>query len=185
MFICKFSQQQQIYFLTNSHTVFIFPGVLNMSTSAESPLRFSCHTLDKATKAKVMMIMTIRIVMMVLVVMMTMMVEIMKMVMMVVMMVMTQVTLENYYNNLISQHRERRDRLKRLEESLNDKGLSETVSRILLLLQTHSFQHQTKLLVALSPACTQRPQSWNFPGASREAESACDKGDRVPQVRVF
>merc|ERR1719225_600808 len=64
-------------------------GVLNMSTSAESPLRFSCHTLDKATKAKV--------------------------------------TLENYYNNLISQHRERRDRLKRLEESLNDKGLSETV----------------------------------------------------------
>merc|ERR1719208_551978 len=64
-------------------------GVLNMSTSADSPLRFSCHTLDKATKAKV--------------------------------------TLENYYNNLISQHKERRDRLKRLEESLNDKGLSETV----------------------------------------------------------
>ena len=24
-----------------------------MSTTAESPLRFSCHTLDKATKAKV------------------------------------------------------------------------------------------------------------------------------------
>ena len=45
-----------------------------------------------------------------------------------------KLTLENYYNNLISQHRERRDRLKRLEESLNDKGLSETVSRILLLL---------------------------------------------------
>eukprot|EP00092_Neocalanus_flemingeri_P014220 GFUD01015340.1.p1 GENE.GFUD01015340.1~~GFUD01015340.1.p1 ORF type:complete len:529 (+),score=110.10 GFUD01015340.1:317-1903(+) len=64
-------------------------GVLNMSTSAESPLRFSCHTLDKATKAKV--------------------------------------TLENYYNNLISQHKERRDRLKRLEESLNENGLSETV----------------------------------------------------------
>merc|ERR1719208_521396 len=64
-------------------------GVLNMSTSADSPLRFSCHTLDKATKAKV--------------------------------------TLENYYNNLISQHRERRDRLKRLEESLNETGLSETV----------------------------------------------------------
>jgi len=63
--------------------------VLNMSTSAESPLRFSCHTLDKATKAKV--------------------------------------TLENYYNNLISQHKERRDRLKRLEESLNETGLSETV----------------------------------------------------------
>ena len=38
-----------------------------------------------------------------------------------------QVTLENYYNNLISQHRERRDRLKRLEESLNENGLSETV----------------------------------------------------------
>ena len=47
-----------------------------------------------------------------------------------IMVMMTQVTLENYYNNLISQHRERRDRLKRLEESLNDKGLSETVSRI-------------------------------------------------------
>ena len=29
------------------------PGVLNMSTSTESQLRFSCHTLDKATKAKV------------------------------------------------------------------------------------------------------------------------------------
>jgi len=64
-------------------------SVLNMTTSTESPLRFSCHTLDKATKAKV--------------------------------------TLENYYNNLISQHRERRDRLKRLEESLNENGLSETV----------------------------------------------------------
>ena len=67
-----------------------------MSSTAESPVKFSCHTLDKATKAKV--------------------------------------TLENYYNNLISQHRERRDRLKRLEESLNDKGLSETVRRILLSL---------------------------------------------------
>ena len=51
-----------------------------MATSTESPLRFSCHTLDKATKAKV--------------------------------------TLENYYSNLISQHRERRERLRRLEESL-------------------------------------------------------------------
>ena len=60
-----------------------------MSTSTDSPLRFSCHTLDKATKAKV--------------------------------------TLENYYNNLISQHKERRERLKRLEESLNETGLSETV----------------------------------------------------------
>ena len=126
----KLSQQQQIcylancynskkiYFLTSSQTVFIFSGVLNMSTSAESPLRFSCHTLDKATKAKVMMIMVMVVMMMM-------------MVMMLVMMMMTQVTLENYYNNLISQHRERRDRLKRLEESLNDKGLSETVSRIL------------------------------------------------------
>ena len=111
----KLLQQQKIYFLTSSQTVFIFSGVLNMSTSAESPLRFSCHTLDKATKAKVMMIMVMVVMMM----------------MMMVMMMMTQVTLENYYNNLISQHRERRDRLKRLEESLNDKGLSETVSRIL------------------------------------------------------
>jgi serine/threonine kinase 38 len=50
------------------------------NSSTESPLRFSCHTLDKATKAKV--------------------------------------TLENYYSNLISQHRERRERLRRLEESL-------------------------------------------------------------------
>ena len=89
MFICKFSQQQQIYFLTNSHTVFIFPGVLNMSTSAESPLRFSCHTLDKATKAKVTMIMVIRmVVMMVMLVMMTMMMMIMTVGMMVVMMTM-------------------------------------------------------------------------------------------------
>ena len=32
---------------------FIISGVLNMATSAENPLRFSCHTLDKATKAKV------------------------------------------------------------------------------------------------------------------------------------
>ena len=58
-----------------------------MSTSAESPLRFSCHTLDKATKAKVMMIMVIRmVVMMVKVVMMTMMVMLMTMLMMVVVM---------------------------------------------------------------------------------------------------
>jgi serine/threonine kinase 38 len=55
-------------------------------TSTESPLRFSCHTLDKATKAKV--------------------------------------TLENYYSNLISQHRERRERLRRLEESLQVTGYS-------------------------------------------------------------
>ena len=43
-------------------------------------------------------------------------------------------TLENYYNNLISQHRERRDRLKRLEESLNENGLSETVCNFNCLL---------------------------------------------------
>ena len=55
----------------------------------ELPIRFSCHTLDKATKAKL--------------------------------------TLENYYSNLISQHRERKERLRRLEESLQDKGLDETV----------------------------------------------------------
>lgn len=64
-------------------------SVLNMATSTESPLRFSCHTLDKATKAKV--------------------------------------TLENYYSNLISQHRERRERLRRLEESLQEPTLPETV----------------------------------------------------------
>ncbi|XP_023346343.1 serine/threonine-protein kinase tricorner [Eurytemora carolleeae] len=64
-------------------------SVLNMATSAENPLRFSCHTLDKATKAKV--------------------------------------TLENYYSNLISQHRERKDRLRRLEESLTEPTLPETV----------------------------------------------------------
>ena len=55
----------------------------------EQAVSFSCHTLDKATKAKL--------------------------------------TLENYYSNLISQHRERQERLKRLEESLSDKGLEESV----------------------------------------------------------
>jgi len=39
----------------------------------------------------------------------------------------TKLTLENYYSNLISQHRERQERLKRLEESLSDKGLEESV----------------------------------------------------------
>ena len=53
----------------------------------EQAVSFSCHTLDKATKAKL--------------------------------------TLENYYSNLISQHRERQERLRRLEESLSDKGLEE------------------------------------------------------------
>ena len=38
-----------------------------------------------------------------------------------------KLTLENYYSNLISQHRERKERLRRLEESLQDKGLDETV----------------------------------------------------------
>ena len=38
-----------------------------------------------------------------------------------------KLTLENYYSNLITQHRERQDRLKRLEESLSDKGLEESV----------------------------------------------------------
>ena len=55
----------------------------------EQAVSFSCHTLDKATKAKL--------------------------------------TLENYYSNLISQHRERQERLKRLEESLSYKGLEELV----------------------------------------------------------
>ena len=57
-----------------------------MSSSEEMPIRFSGHTLDKATKAKL--------------------------------------TLENYYNNLITQHRER---LRRLEELLSDKGLEESI----------------------------------------------------------
>ena len=36
-----------------------------------------------------------------------------------------KLTLENYYNNLISQQRERRDRWKRLEESFIEKGWQE------------------------------------------------------------
>ena len=48
---------------------------------------FSCHTLDKATKAKL--------------------------------------TLENYYSNLVSQHKERRQRWERLEETLKDQAISE------------------------------------------------------------
>ena len=50
-------------------------------------LDFSCHTLDKATKAKL--------------------------------------TLENYYSNLVSQHRERRQRWERLEETLKDEAIPE------------------------------------------------------------
>ena len=38
-----------------------------------------------------------------------------------------KLTLENYYSNLIAQHRERQERLRRLEESLSDKGLEESV----------------------------------------------------------
>jgi len=38
-----------------------------------------------------------------------------------------KLTLENYYSNLITQHRERQERLRRLEESLSDKGLEESV----------------------------------------------------------
>jgi len=38
-----------------------------------------------------------------------------------------KLTLENYYSNLISQHRERQERLRRLEESLQDKGLEEEI----------------------------------------------------------
>ena len=64
--------------------LFCVPGVVtSMTNSEEMPIRFSSHTLDKATKAKL--------------------------------------TLENYYSNLISQHRERQERLRRLEESLSDK----------------------------------------------------------------
>ena len=37
----------------------------------------------------------------------------------------SQVTLENYYSNLIAQHIERKQRLAKLEESLKDEGLSE------------------------------------------------------------
>jgi len=66
-------------------------SVVNKMTNTEElpAIRFSSHTLDKATKAKL--------------------------------------TLENYYSNLITQHRERQERLRRLEESLSDKGLEESV----------------------------------------------------------
>lgn len=36
-----------------------------------------------------------------------------------------KVTLENYYSNLIAQHIERKQRLKKLEESLKDEALTE------------------------------------------------------------
>ena len=58
-------------------------GANSNGNSSSNELRFSCHTLDKATKAKL--------------------------------------TLENYYSTLISQHKERKDRWKRLEDSLRVK----------------------------------------------------------------
>ena len=58
-------------------------GSGHSGSSAASELRFSGHTLDKATKAKL--------------------------------------TLENYYSTLISQHKERRERWKRLEDTLKVK----------------------------------------------------------------
>ena len=39
----------------------------------------------------------------------------------------TKLTLENYYNNLISQQRERRERLRRMEESFKEQGVEESV----------------------------------------------------------
>lgn len=56
-------------------------------TGPDGSIKFSGHTLDKATKAKVI--------------------------------------LENYYNNLVAQHIERKERLAKLEESLKDESLSE------------------------------------------------------------
>merc|ERR550539_2270810 len=66
-------------------------SVVNSITTGEevATIRFSCHTLDKATKAKL--------------------------------------TLENYYNNLIAQHRERKERFRRLEESFVDNGLEQSI----------------------------------------------------------
>ena len=59
----------------------------NDSPASSSSVPISCHTLDKATKAKM--------------------------------------TLENYYANLIAQHQERRQRWKKLEDSLQDDSMSE------------------------------------------------------------
>ena len=59
----------------------------NDSPDSSSSVPISCHTLDKATKAKM--------------------------------------TLENYYANLIAQHQERRQRWKKLEDSLQDDSMSE------------------------------------------------------------
>ena len=61
-------------------------GMANSDSNTE--VRFSGHTLDKATKAKL--------------------------------------TLENYYSNLVSQHKDRKQRWQRLEETLNsEESLSE------------------------------------------------------------
>ena len=58
------------------------------SSENNSDVRFSGHTLDKATKAKL--------------------------------------TLENYYSNLVSQHKDRKQRWQRLEENLNSEdGMTE------------------------------------------------------------
>ncbi|RXG55493.1 Serine/threonine-protein kinase tricorner [Armadillidium vulgare] len=65
---------------------FVFPELSQMAAT-ESQIRFSGHTLDKATKAKV--------------------------------------TLENYYSNLIAQHLERKQRHEKLEETMEEEGLSE------------------------------------------------------------
>lgn len=57
------------------------------AATLQEVINFSCHTLDKATKAKL--------------------------------------TLENYYSNLISQNRERKERWQRLEDSLKDESIPE------------------------------------------------------------
>ena len=59
----------------------------NTAATLQEVINFSCHTLDKATKAKL--------------------------------------TLENYYTNLLSQNKERRDRWQRLEDSLKDDSIPE------------------------------------------------------------
>ena len=62
-------------------------GGPNTAATLQEVINFSCHTLDKATKAKL--------------------------------------TLENYYSNLISQNRERKERWQRLEDSLKDDSIPE------------------------------------------------------------
>lgn len=60
----------------------------SMNPTLDNTVRFSNHTMDKATKAKV--------------------------------------TLENYYSNLLAQHGERKQRLAKLEASLQDEALTES-----------------------------------------------------------